>query len=59
MIVVNDDLAREGRPRERARVDGELGGHVDEYEVVGVSVELWRRMEMPFLKETMADHHHC
>ena len=34
-------------------------GRVEEYEVVVVSVVRWRRMEMPFLKETVADRRHC
>ena len=41
MIVVDNDLTREGRPRERARVDGGRGGHMEEYGFLGVSVELW------------------
>ena len=37
----------------------EDGGHVEEYDVVGMSVELWRRIEMLLLKEMVADHCHC
>ena len=48
--VVNDDLAQEGRLQECARVDGGRGRDVEEYGVVGVSVEPWRRMEMPFFE---------
>ena len=59
MIVVDDDLAWEGKTQERACVNGGWGGRVEEYEVVGASMELWRRMEMPFLKKTVADRHHC
>ena len=32
---------------------------MEDYGVVGVSVELWSRIEMPFLKETVADRCHC
>ena len=50
MIVVDDDLARKRRPRERASVDGGRGGAMQEYGVVGVFVELLRRMEMRFFE---------
>ena len=59
MIVVDNDLAREGRLQERSRVDGGRRGRVEEYSVAGVYVELWRRMEMPFLKETVTGCCHC